>query len=104
MGWLLLTAAILMEVAGTTSMKLSEGLTRAGPTVAIFVCYGISFVFLTLALKSIPLGTAYAIWSGVGTIAIALIGFVVFKEAATALKLSGIALVIAGVVMLKLSE
>lgn len=104
MGWAYLTAAILMEVAGTTSMKLSEGLTRVAPTVAIFVSYGISFLLLTLALRSIPLSTAYAIWSGVGTVAVALIGFFVFKEAATAMKLSGIALVIAGVMLLKLSE
>jgi len=104
MGWILLTAAILMEVAGTTAMKLSDGLTRAAPTAAIFVCYGISFVLLTLALKNIPLGTAYAIWSGIGTIAVAIIGFTIFREAATAMKLSGIALVIIGVILLKLSD
>jgi len=101
--WLYLLFAILLEVAGTTSMKLSEGFSRLLPSVLIFVFYGLSFVALTFALKRIDLGTAYAIWAGIGTALVAAIGMTWFKEPATALKLASICLIIAGVVGLHLS-
>ncbi len=104
MHWVLLSIAILFEIAGTTSMKLSDGLTRLWPTIAIFVCYGIAFVFLTLSLKRLDIGVAYAIWSGVGTALIAIIGFLFFKETATLMKVASIGLIILGVIGLKLGQ
>ena len=72
--WIYLLIAILTEVAGTTLMKVSQGLTKLVPSVFMFVLYGISFVFMALALKKIEVSTAYAIWSGLGTAVIAMIG------------------------------
>ncbi len=100
--WLFLAGAIVLELAGTTSMKLSEGFTRLVPSVLLFVFYGASFVGLTLALKKIEISVAYAIWSGAGTALIAMIGILYFREAATALKLVSILLIIVGVVGLNL--
>ena len=101
--WLYLTAAIILEVAGTTSMKLSEGFTRLVPSVLLFVFYFASFTALVFALKKIEVGVAYAIWAGAGTALIALIGIVYFNETADAVKLISILLIIAGVVGLNLS-
>ena len=104
MGWVLLAAAILLEVAGTTSMKLAEGFTRPLPSALIFVFYGASFVLLTLALRHIEVGIAYAVWAGAGTVLIALIGVAAFGEAMTSLKLLGIALVVGGVATLHAAQ
>ncbi len=100
--WLYLLVAILTEVVGTSLMKASQGLSRLVPTVFMFVLYGISFVFMALALKKIEVGVAYAIWSGLGTALIAMIGIVWFRESFTVPKLAGIVLIIAGVVLLNL--
>jgi len=102
--WLLLAGAIVLEVAGTTSMKLSEGFTKLVPSILIFVFYAASFMGLTLALKKIEVGVAYAIWSGVGITLITIIGIIYFREGITALKLVSIGLVIIGVVGLSLGE
>ena len=102
--WLLLVSAIALEVAGTTSMKLSQGFTRLVPSVLLFVCYVASFVALTLALKKIEVSVAYAVWAGVGTALVAAIGIVYFREELTALKLVSILFIIVGVVGLNLSE
>lgn len=102
MGWVYLVSAIVLEVAGTTSMKLSEGFARFGPSVAIFVFYGLSFVALTLALKSFEISVAYAVWSGLGVALITLLGILYFQESVTALKLGSLALIVAGVVGLNL--
>jgi len=104
MSWVYLVLAIAMEVTGTTNMKLSEGFTKVLPSILMFVFYGISFAFFTLALKKIDVSTAYAIWGGAGTAFIAAIGFFYFKEPATAIKLVSIALIIIGVVGLSLTE
>lgn len=103
MSWIYLTIAICTEVAGTTSMKLSQGFTKLTPSLAMGVCYAFSLGALTLALKQMDVGVAYAIWSGMGTFLIALIGFVVFREQVSAIKLVSLALVILGVIGLKLS-
>jgi small multidrug resistance pump len=103
MHWLYLILAILAEVAGTTCMKLSVGFTRLTPSVLMWVLYGICFYFLTLALKKVDLGIAYAIWSGVGTALIATIGVLYFREPVTILKIVGIVAIIGGVVALNLS-
>lgn len=101
MAWIYLTLAIVLEVAGTTSMKLSEGFANLAPSVLIFVFYAISFGFLVLALNRLELSVTYAIWSGLGTALTAVIGFWYFGEAVTPLKLVSIGLIIAGVVGLQ---
>jgi small multidrug resistance pump len=104
MHWLYLAAAILFEVAGTTSMKLSHGFTKLTPSILIFVFYAISFVSLTYAVKKIDVSVSYAIWSGVGTALIAIIGVYYFKESMTPLKFFSLALIIIGVIGLNLQE
>jgi small multidrug resistance pump len=104
MAWTLLALTIVLEVAGTTFMKLSNGLTQLWPSIGVFVCYAAALAGLTLALKSIELSIAYAIWSGAGTALTAAIGILWFKEPATALKILSLALVVAGVVGLQLAS
>ena len=104
MHWVYLALAIVFEVGGTTCMKLSEGFTKPVYAVLIFVLYGVSFAALTLALKKIELGVSYAIWAGVGTALIALIGYIWFKEPMGALKVGSIALIVIGVVGLNLAR
>lgn len=100
--WLYLFAAIIFEVMGTTAMKLSAGFTRLVPSIALMVFYAIAFVFLTLCLKKIEVSVAYAVWSGLGTALIAIIGFAYFNETVTALKVVSLVLIVAGVVGLNL--
>jgi small multidrug resistance pump len=100
---LYLTLAILLEVSGTTCMKLSEGFTKLGPSILLVVFYTLSFGMLTLALKRLEVSIAYAVWSGVGTALIAAIGVLWFKEPVTALKLISLGLIIIGVMGLNLS-
>ena len=101
--WLYLAGAIALEIAGTISMKLSEGFTRLVPSILIFVFYVLSFFALTMALKKIDLSIAYAIWAGVGTALIVLIGVAHFKEPLTLIKMVSIGLIIIGVVGLSLN-
>jgi small multidrug resistance pump len=101
--WFFLVGAITLEVAGTTSMKLSKGFTKLLPSVLLFVFYAASFVALTLALKKIEVSVAYALWSGAGTALIAAIGILYFNETATLLKFISILLIIVGVVGLNFS-
>ena len=101
--WLLLAGAIVLEVAGTLSMKLSEGFTRLLPSVLIVVFYAASFTLLAFVLKKTDVSIAYAVWSGVGTALIALIGMLYFNEPAGALKLASLGLIIIGVVGVHLS-
>jgi small multidrug resistance pump len=102
--WIYLLGAIAFEVAGTTAMKLSEGFTRTWPSVAMMVFYLLSLGALTLALKRFDMSMAYAIWSGVGTALITVVGFYLFKEPISLLKVGSIALIIVGVVGLHLSS
>ena len=102
MMYLTLSGAILAEVLATTSMKYSEGFSRLWPSVFTAVGYLVAFVLLAQTLKTMSVGTAYAIWSGAGTAVIALIGMVFVGETVSAAKLLGILLVIGGVVMLNL--
>jgi len=103
MSWVLMTIAILFEVSGTTMMKLSQGFTRRLPTILMFVFYGIGFIPLTLALRRLPISVAYAVWSGLGTAIITVIGILWFREPLTAVKLISITLIIIGMVGLNLS-
>ncbi|MCF2124939.1 multidrug efflux SMR transporter [Strepomyces sp. STD 3.1] len=102
MGYLLLAGAIAAEVAGTTAMKYSEGFSRLFPSLLTALAYVISFTLLAQTLKTLNVGTAYAIWAGVGTAAIAAIGVVFLGEGMTVAKAVGIALIIIGVVVLNL--
>jgi small multidrug resistance pump len=95
--WAVLAVAILFEVAGTTCMRLSEGFTRLTPSLLIFVFYAISFALNTLIVRTLGLSVVYAVWSGVGTVLTAGIGYLYFKEPATALKLASTGLIVIGV-------
>lgn len=101
MSWLYLLIAILFEVSGTTSMKLSDGFRNLVPSICIFVFYGSSIFFLTLAVRSIDISVAYAIWCALGTTLIATIGVLYFGETMNALRLLFIALILVGVVGLR---
>jgi small multidrug resistance pump len=102
--WLYLGFAILTEVSGTTMMKLSRGFERPQFFAIALVCYLGTLSMLTLALKGLPMGVVYAVWAGVGTSLAALVGLVVFKEPLTAMRLGGVALVAAGVVLINLQK
>jgi small multidrug resistance pump len=104
MHWTYLILAICLEVSGTISMKLSYGLTRILPTGLMFVFYALSFVFMSLAIKRLEISYAYAVWSAVGTAAIAVIGVVWFGENLSAQKTISLLLIIVGVVGLHLTE
>lgn len=95
--WMFLMAAIVCEVAGTTMMKLSNGFANAAPSFFMFVFYGASLGSLALALKHMDISVAYAIWSGLGMMLIALIGIVFFNESVTPQKGISILLIIVGV-------
>ncbi|MDP6389406.1 MAG: multidrug efflux SMR transporter [Alphaproteobacteria bacterium] len=102
MAWTYLILAGLFEVGFTTSLKFSEGFTRLAPSLAFLVTSGLSFWLLTRALQTIPLGTAYAVWTGLGAVGTAIVGILVFKDPATFGRLFFLALIIASVVGLKL--
>lgn len=95
-----LAIAIGSEIVATVCLKLSDGFTKPIPSVVVVLGYGISFYALSVTLRSIPLGVVYAVWSGIGTAAIVVIGFFLFREVLDAVKLAGIGLIIVGVVML----
>ncbi len=96
----LLMLAIAGEVIGTAGLKASEGFVRIGPSVVAVLGYCAAFYFLSLSLKQLPLGIAYAIWSGLGTVGSVLIGVLVWREALGPAHLAGIALILAGVIVL----
>ncbi|MEU6764288.1 multidrug efflux SMR transporter [Streptomyces sp. NPDC046853] len=102
MGYALLAGAIVAEVAGTTAMKYSEGFSKLWPSLITVAGYLIAFTLLAQTLKTLSVGTAYAIWAGIGTAAVAAIGMIFMGESAGLAKIAGIALVIAGVVLLNL--
>lgn len=104
MHWIYLFIAILMEVAGTTSMKLSEGFSKPLPSVSIFIFYGLSFTLLTLALKVLPVAMTYAIWAAIGTALITFVGVLWFNEPLGMLKLLSLLFIIIGVAGLHLSR
>lgn len=103
MAWIYLIAAIAFEIAATLSLKQSAGLTKVGWTVSLVVGYLASFVMLSRALKTLEVGTAYAIWAAAGTALVAAVGMIFLGEAVSLGKVAGLALMIAGVVTLNLS-
>jgi quaternary ammonium compound-resistance protein SugE len=104
MPWLQLIIAGLLEVAWAIGLKQTDGWTRLWPSVITALLMIASFFFLSLALRSLPLGTAYAIWTGIGAVGTALIGIFVFGEPRTAARLVCIVLIVAGIVGLKLTS
>ncbi|SYX83468.1 Small multidrug resistance protein [Paenibacillus alvei] len=102
MSWLYLIGAITLEIIGTISMKMSNGFTRPVPSILMIVCYLLAFTSLNFSLKQINVSVAYAIWSGVGTAAIAVIGYYFFSESMSWIKVVSILLIILGVIGLNL--
>lgn len=100
MNWLYLILAIVAEVAGTSFLKTSEGFTKLWPSLAVVVGYGVAFFFLSLTLRTIPVGVAYAIWSGLGIVLITAVGWLAFDQKLDAAGLAGITLIAAGVIVL----
>ena len=102
MHWLYLMIAIAAEVVGTSSLKASEGFTKPMPSIVVLAGYGTAFFFLSLALKVMPVGVAYAVWSGAGVALIGLIGWLFFGQKLDAAAVLGMVLIVAGVVVLNL--
>jgi multidrug transporter EmrE-like cation transporter len=100
--WVSLGIAIVAEVIATSALKASEGLTRPLPILVLAVGYGLAFWLLSLTLRSIPVGVAYAIWSGVGTVLIAVAGWLVFGQRLDAWAVTGMALIVTGVLVMNL--
>ena len=100
MKWIYLGVAIVSEVIASSALRASDGFTRVGPTLALIIGYGVSFYFLSLTLRTIPMGIAYAVWSGVGILLICVVGWVLFEQKLDLAAIIGLALIIAGVVIL----
>lgn len=98
--YLSLAIAIIAEVIATSALKMSDGFSKLVPSIVVVVGYGIAFYFLSLTLRSIPVGVAYALWSGVGIALITLIGWVFFKQTLDFAAIIGILLIVGGVVVL----
>lgn len=103
MAWILLVLAGLFEVAWAIGLKYTEGFTRLWPSVGTAAAMVVSVVLLGLAMKSLPVGTAYAVWVGVGAVGTALLGMLLFAEPASAARLASLGLIVAGIVGLKLA-
>ncbi|KON67838.1 multidrug efflux SMR transporter [Peribacillus butanolivorans] len=102
--YVILGIAIISEVFGSSMLKVSNGFKKLFPSIGVIIGMGIAFYCLSLSLNTIPLGTAYAIWSGIGTALTALVGVIVYKERFNLKKFLGLVLIIGGVVVLKLSS
>jgi len=98
--WVILGIAVLAETVATSAMKSSEGFTRLVPSVIVVIGYAIAFYFLSITLKEIPVGIAYAIWSGIGIVLISLVGWIMFGQKLDTPALIGMALIISGVVVM----
>jgi small multidrug resistance pump len=102
MHWLVLGAAVLAETIGTTALQASQQFTRFWPSVLVIVAYAISFYLLSITLRVMPVGVVYALWSGLGICLIALIGWLVFGQKLDLPALAGLALIIAGILVINL--
>lgn len=100
--WAALAGAILLEVAGTTLLQMSQQFTRLWPTTGMALCYLAAFYLLSIALRQIPVGLAYAIWSGLGVVMIATIGAVLFKQKLDLPAIAGLTLIVSGVLVINL--
>ena len=102
--WLALLAAGLLEIAWAFGLKYSDGLTRFWPSAATLAAIALSFAMMALALKSLPFGTAYAVWTGIGAVGSILVGMLVYSESADPFRLLCLTLIVAGIVGLKLNS
>jgi small multidrug resistance pump len=100
--WICLAIAILSETVATTALKASAGFTRPGPAALVITGYGLAFYFLSLTLRTIPLGVAYAVWSGVGIVLITAAGWFMYGQKLDTAALAGIVLIVAGVLVMNL--
>ena len=100
--WMALLGAIGLEVAGTSLLQASDQFTRAWPTAGMAVCYGLAFYLLSIALRQMPVGIAYAIWSGLGVVLISVIGAVAFRQRLDPPAIAGLAMIVGGVVVINL--
>lgn len=104
MAWILLIVAGLLEVGWAVGLKQTDGFTRLWPSVITMLVMAASFWVLSLAVRTIPLGTGYAVWTGIGAVGVAVVGMALYREPATAARLACIALIVAGIVGLKLTS
>jgi small multidrug resistance pump len=102
MNWLYLVLAIACEVVATSALKATEGFTRWQPSALVVAGYGLAFFFLSLTLRSIPVGIAYAIWAGAGVVLVSIAGWFLYQQALDLAALLGIGLIIAGVLVINL--
>ncbi|MGE3146032.1 MAG: quaternary ammonium compound efflux SMR transporter SugE [Pseudorhodoplanes sp.] len=102
MAWIALVMAGLLEVGWALGLKYSDGFTRFWPSVATVAAVALSFVLMSLALKSVPFGTVYAVWTGIGAVGTVLAGIVLFQESAEPLRLACLALIVTGILGIKL--
>lgn len=101
MPWLILTVAGLFEIGWAVGLKYTEGFTRLGPTIGTLIALVLSMTLLGIAVRSLPLGTAYAVWTGIGAVGTVILGIALFGEAATAGRLVCVGLILAGIIGLK---
>ena len=104
MAWFLLFLAGLLEVAWAIGLKYTDGFTRPWPSILTVIAMAASFLLLSLALRVIPIGTAYAVWTGIGAVGVAILGIVLFNEPRDLLRLAFIALIVIGIVGLKFAS
>lgn len=102
MGYIYLTIAIIAEVIGTSALKASEGFSKPIPSILVVIGFGVAFYCLSMVLKTVPMGIAYAIWSGMGIVLISVIGLIVFKQELDVPAILGILLIVAGVVVMSI--
>ena len=99
----ILIVSILFEVFATSMLNLSQGFSVIGPTIALFIGYAISFTLLVIALSGIPLSIAYSVWAGLGTVGTAIVGIFLFNEVLTLINISGLVIIIVGVIVMNMS-
>lgn len=104
MAWVYLIVAGLLEIGWAVSLKYSEGFTRLWPSLSFLVMGGLSVLLLALALRTLPVGTAYAVWTGIGAVGTAALGIVLFEEPADLFRIGSILLIVVGIVGLRLSS
>lgn len=103
MAWLVLVVAGLLEVVWAFSMKQSQGFTRLGPSVVTIVAMIASFALLSISMRTLPLGTAYTVWTGIGAVGAFIVGVLVLREPATPARMAAAVLIISGLVLMKIA-
>lgn len=101
-GYIYLALAIIGEVIATSALKAANGFSETIPSILVVIGYGVAFYYLSLSLKTIPLGISYAIWSGVGVVAVSIIGWVYYKQALDVAAIIGMAMILGGVLVIHL--